>query len=56
MTSFSMAGSIILSTAYGIEVQPSGDPYVKISEMGLKAMADTGNPGAFLVDSLPFRM
>ncbi|KAF7369886.1 Cytochrome p450 [Mycena sanguinolenta] len=49
-----MAGMIILSTAYGIDVQPEDDPYVDISERAEKAMALTANKGSFLVDSLPF--
>lgn len=48
-----MAATIILSTAYGIEVQLENDPYVDIAEKSLHAMACAGNPGAYLVDSLP---
>ncbi|KAJ7358599.1 cytochrome P450 [Mycena albidolilacea] len=49
-----MAGRIILSTAYGIDVLPEDDPHIDISEKALHAMACTGNRGSFLVDSLPF--
>ncbi|KAF8193872.1 cytochrome P450, partial [Mycena galopus ATCC 62051] len=49
-----MTATIILSTAYGIDVQPEDDPHVDISEKALHAMACTGNRGSFLVDSLPF--
>ncbi|KAJ7166879.1 cytochrome P450 [Mycena filopes] len=49
-----MAGMVILSTAYGIEVQPEDDPYIAISEKALSAMAAAGNRGTFLVDSFPF--
>ncbi|KAJ7243024.1 cytochrome P450 [Mycena rebaudengoi] len=49
-----MAGMIILSTAYGIDVRPENDPYVEISEKALHAMACAGNSGSYLVDSLPF--
>lgn len=49
-----MAGMVILSTAYGLDVQPENDPYIAISEKALHAMACTGNRGAYLVDSLPF--
>jgi hypothetical protein len=48
-----MAGRIILSTAYGIDVLPEDDPHIDISEKALHAMACTGNRGSFLVDSLP---
>ncbi|KAJ7486669.1 cytochrome P450 [Mycena latifolia] len=48
-----MAGMVILSTAYGIDVQPEDDPYIDISEKALHAMACTGNRGSYLVDSLP---
>ncbi|KAF7369958.1 Cytochrome p450 [Mycena sanguinolenta] len=49
-----MAGMIILSTAYGIDVQLEDDPYIDISERAVKAMVSTANKGSFLVDSLPF--
>ncbi|KAF7369888.1 Cytochrome p450 [Mycena sanguinolenta] len=49
-----MAGMIILSTTYGINVEPEDDPYIAMSETAMQAMAGTGNRGAFLVDSLPF--
>ncbi|KAJ7020856.1 cytochrome P450 [Mycena alexandri] len=49
-----MAGMIILSTVYGIDIQPEDDPHIDISERALHAMACTGNRGSFLVDSLPF--
>ncbi|KAF8193905.1 cytochrome P450 [Mycena galopus ATCC 62051] len=48
-----MAAMVILSTAYGIDVQPENDPYVDVAEKALHAMACTGNRGSFLVDSLP---
>ncbi|KAJ7486679.1 cytochrome P450, partial [Mycena latifolia] len=49
-----MAGMVILSTAYGIDIQPEDDPHIDISEKALHAMACTGNRGSYLVDSLPF--
>ncbi|KAJ7713060.1 cytochrome P450 [Mycena metata] len=49
-----MAGMVILSTVYGIDIQPEDDPHIDISERALHAMACTGNRGSFLVDSLPF--
>ncbi|KAJ7181215.1 cytochrome P450 [Mycena filopes] len=49
-----MAGMVILSTVYGIDIEPEDDPHVAVSEKALHAMAMTGNRGSFLVDSLPF--
>lgn len=49
----SMAGSNILSTAYGIEVLPSSDPYVAVAEDALDSIAKVAVPGAFLVESIP---
>ncbi|KAK7044456.1 cytochrome p450 [Favolaschia claudopus] len=49
-----MAAMVILSTAYGIDVLAENDPYVEISEKALQAMAATGNPRSYLVNSLPF--
>ncbi|KAJ7167251.1 cytochrome P450 [Mycena crocata] len=48
-----MAGMVILSTAYGIDVRPENDPHIDVSEAALHAMACAGNPGSFLVDSFP---
>ncbi|KAJ6457827.1 cytochrome P450 [Mycena vitilis] len=50
-----MAGMVILSTVYGIDVLPENDPHIDISEKALHAMACTGNRSyRDLVDSLPF--
>ncbi|KAJ6566541.1 cytochrome P450 [Mycena capillaripes] len=49
-----MAGMVILSTAYGIDVKPENDPYIEIAEKALYALARAGRRGAYLVDSLPF--
>jgi hypothetical protein len=40
---------------YGIEVQPTGDPYIEIAEKATKTIAKAGIPGTFLVDILPIR-
>jgi hypothetical protein len=53
LSMFSMAGMVILSTAYGIDVQPEDDPYVDISEKAMVGLAATVNRGSYLVDSLP---
>lgn len=48
-----MTGMIILSTAYGIDIQLENDPFVTISEKSIMAMSEAGSFGAFLVDSFP---
>ncbi|KAG7440108.1 cytochrome P450 [Guyanagaster necrorhizus] len=48
-----LAGSTILSIAYGLEVRPENDPYVLAAEAGLCSLAKAAVPGAFLVDSIP---
>ena len=41
---------------YGIQVLPSNDPYIKIAETSMGAVAEAGNPGRFLVDVIPMRL
>ena len=53
--SFSLAGSVILSTTYGIEVQPVNDPFLETAEVSSQAIAAAGNAGSFIVDFLPWR-
>ncbi|KAK0452985.1 cytochrome P450 [Desarmillaria tabescens] len=48
-----LAGSTILSIAYGLEVLPENDPYILAAEAGLYSLAKAAVPGAFLVDSIP---
>ncbi|KAK0486576.1 cytochrome P450 [Armillaria novae-zelandiae] len=48
-----LAGSTILSIAYGLEVLPENDPYIFAAEAGLCSLAKAAVPGAFLVDSVP---
>lgn len=50
---FSMAGSTILSVAYGIQIKQEDDPYIQISEQGALSLIIAAVPGAFLVDSIP---
>ena len=38
---------------YGINVRPYNDPYIKIAEEAVEAVAEFLIPGAFLVDSIP---
>ncbi|KAL0958419.1 hypothetical protein HGRIS_000559 [Hohenbuehelia grisea] len=49
-----MAGKIILSIAYGIDVQPGNDPYIALAEEAIHCLVQAAIPGAFVVDSLPF--
>ena len=37
--------------AYGLELQPDDDPYVRIVEEAVKSVTAAAIPGAFLVDS-----
>lgn len=46
-----MAGELILSFTYGINVQPSSDPYVTLAEEAIHALATACVPGLWLVVS-----
>ncbi|KAJ7118254.1 cytochrome P450 [Mycena epipterygia] len=48
-----MAGEIIISVAYGIDVLPLNDPYITIAEEAVQAAIAALIPGRFLVDSIP---
>ncbi|KAF8994703.1 cytochrome P450 [Cyathus striatus] len=48
-----MSGELILSITYGINVQPSNDPYIKLAEAGVQPLLEATVPGAFLVDTFP---
>ncbi|KAJ7873152.1 cytochrome P450 [Mycena leptocephala] len=48
-----MAGEIIMSAAYGIDVKPEGDPYVTLAEAAVHGLVTASVPGRFLVDSIP---
>ncbi|KAJ7624709.1 cytochrome P450 [Roridomyces roridus] len=47
-------GDNALSAIYGIDVQPTNDPFVEKALHGVDSFAVAGSPGAFLVDALPF--
>jgi hypothetical protein len=49
----SLVGSITLSMAYSMKVQPYGDPYIKIAEEAIASISELMIPGAFLVDIIP---
>ena len=40
--------------AYGIQVEPHGDPHVLLAERALDGFTRAATPGNFLVDVLPF--
>ena len=48
----SMAGQIILSVAYGIDVRPEGDPYVENAESVLRALQLGSTHEATIFDTI----
>ncbi|KAG5650874.1 hypothetical protein H0H81_010674 [Sphagnurus paluster] len=48
-----MAGEVIITTAYGLQIQEKDDPYVTISHRAFESLNVASVPGAFLVDFLP---
>ncbi|KAJ7080694.1 cytochrome P450 [Mycena epipterygia] len=48
-----MAGEVIMSVAYGINVLPSNDPYVTLAHKAVHTFAIATVPGLYLVDTLP---
>ena len=51
-----MAGQVILSVAYGIDVRPEGDPFVEDGENMLKAMTFASTKEASLFDTITWRI
>ena len=49
----SLVGSITLSMTYSINVHPYNDPYIKLAEEAVEAIAVLMVTGAFLVDVIP---
>ncbi|KAK7442488.1 hypothetical protein VKT23_016086 [Stygiomarasmius scandens] len=49
-----MAGSLIMSATYGIEVAPRGDPYVMSADRALDGFTRAAIHGTFWVDYFPF--
>jgi hypothetical protein len=49
-----MAGQIILSVAYGIDVRPEGDPFVEDAEKVLHALEIGSTQEAALFDMIPW--
>ncbi|KAJ7509664.1 cytochrome P450 [Mycena galericulata] len=48
-----MAGEIIMSVAYGIDVLPSNDPFVTLAHKAVHTFAIAYVPGLYLVDTFP---
>jgi hypothetical protein len=46
-----MAGEIIMSVAYGIDVKPANDPYITQADAALHSLVNALIPGRFLVVS-----
>ena len=44
---------MILSVAYGIQIQEENDPYIKLAEGAVQGVLIAGVPGRFLVDTIP---
>lgn len=51
-----MAGQVILSVAYGVDVLPEGDPSVEDAENVLQAMAFGSTKQALMFDMIPWCM
>ncbi|KAF8268439.1 cytochrome P450 [Lactarius quietus] len=49
-----MPGQVIMSVAYGIDVQPEGDPYVEGAEKMMQAAAFGSSMEASLLDMIPW--
>ncbi|PBK93541.1 cytochrome P450, partial [Armillaria gallica] len=47
------AGSIIMKTVYGYDVDPNGDRFVELVDRAQESIHAVGNMGAFLVDYIP---
>ncbi|KAF7368863.1 Cytochrome P450 [Mycena venus] len=48
-----MAGEIIMSVAYGIDVLPSDDPYITLAHKAVYTFSIAFVPGLYLVDTFP---
>ncbi|KAF5315496.1 hypothetical protein D9619_007173 [Psilocybe cf. subviscida] len=48
-----MSAAIVMSTAYGYDVKPKGDHFVKIAEEAIERIALAVVPGAALVNAMP---
>jgi hypothetical protein len=53
LSAYSMAGTIIMSVTYGLEVTSKNDPYIVTAKQGVQPLSQAVVPGAFLVDAIP---
>ncbi|KAF7368861.1 hypothetical protein MVEN_00211600 [Mycena venus] len=49
-----MAGEVIMSVAYGIDVLPFDDPYITLARKAVYTFSIAFVPGLYLVVSLPY--
>lgn len=56
LNAFRSIGSMILSLAYGLDVQSHDHPILEMVETHMEIVSKTTMPGAFLVDTIPARM
>ncbi|TFK41770.1 cytochrome P450 [Crucibulum laeve] len=49
-----MAGGVTLSLAFGLDIDPDDDPYVKLAAEAVGTLTEAAIPGAFFVDVFPF--
>ncbi|KAK0193932.1 cytochrome P450 [Armillaria mellea] len=47
------AGSVIMKTVYGYDVDPNGDRFVELVDRALESVRNVANVGSFLVDYIP---
>ncbi|TFK73143.1 cytochrome P450 [Pluteus cervinus] len=48
-----LTGYFTLSIAYGLDIKPSGDPYVAIADKANEGLAKAGSLPSYLVDAIP---
>ncbi|KIJ23526.1 hypothetical protein M422DRAFT_275879 [Sphaerobolus stellatus SS14] len=48
-----MVGAIIMEIAYGVDVKPKDDPYLKMTEVTMQAVGESAIFGSFMVDFIP---
>ena len=49
-----MTGALLLGVAYGVEVKPKDDPYIKAGAQRHQIVQGVGSIAFFLVDAFPF--
>lgn len=53
LSPYSMTGGTILEVAYGIEIQPRNDPYIKIVKKAVEALTVGSTHRALVYDIFP---